>query len=201
MSATDARPRCPWVDLGKPDYVAYHDHEWGVPEHDDRRLFELLVLEGAQAGLSWYTVLRKRAAYRAALAGFDPRAVARFTAADVDRLMHNEGVVRNRRKLESLAGNARAFLAVQAEQGSFATYLWAFVDGRPIVNSPRTLADYAATSAVSDALSRDLRRRGFKFVGSTIVHALLQAAGLINDHALDCFRRAEILAARPPGGA
>ncbi|MEQ8230431.1 MAG: DNA-3-methyladenine glycosylase I [Gammaproteobacteria bacterium] len=188
-------PRCPWLDTTKPDYVAYHDEEWGVPVHDDGRLFELLVLEGAQAGLSWYTVLRKREAYRAALAGFDPAQVARFGAADVERLMQNAGLVRNRRKLESLAVNARAFLDVQAEYDGFATWLWSHVDGQPVVNAPRTLADYPATSPLSDALSRELRRRGFKFVGSTIVYALLQAAGVVNDHAVDCFRRPEIIAA------
>ncbi|MEQ8493054.1 MAG: DNA-3-methyladenine glycosylase I [Gammaproteobacteria bacterium] len=188
-------PRCPWLDTTKPDYVAYHDEEWGVPVHDDGRLFELLVLVGAQAGLSWYTMLRKREAYRAALAGFDPAQVARFGAADVERLMQNAGLVRNRRKLESLAVNARAFLDVQAEYDGFATWLWSHVDGQPVVNAPRTLADYPATSPLSDALSRELRRRGFKFVGSTIVYALLQAAGVVNDHAVDCFRRPEIIAA------
>lgn len=190
----DERPRCPWLDLGKPDYVAYHDTEWGVPHRDDRALFELLVLEGAQAGLSWYTVLRKRAAYRTALHGFDPARLARLGAADVDRLMQDGGLIRHRRKLESIAENARACLAVQAEQGSFSRYLWSFVDGRPRVNGPRTLADYPAKTSISDALSKDLRKRGFKFVGSTIVYALMQAAGLVNDHAADCFRREEIIA-------
>ena len=189
----DDRPRCPWLDCSKPDYVAYHDAEWGVPLHDDQALFELLVLEGAQAGLSWYTVLRKRAAYREALHGFDPVRLAQLDAADVDRLMQNEGLIRHRRKLESIAENARACLAVQAEEGSFARYLWSFVDGRPQVNCPRTLADYPATTPVSDALSKDLRKRGFKFVGSTIVYALMQAAGLVNDHAADCFRREQVI--------
>jgi len=187
------RPRCPWLDCSKPDYVAYHDSEWGVPHHDDRALFELLVLEGAQAGLSWYTVLRKRAAYREALAGFDPARLVHLKTADIDRLMQNEGLIRHRRKLESIAENARACLAVQAEQGSFARYLWSFVDGRPLVNCPRSLGDYPSTTPISDSLSRDLRKRGFKFVGSTIVYALMQAAGLVNDHAADCFRRDEII--------
>ncbi len=200
--SVDDRPRCPWLDCSKPDYVAYHDEEWGVPLHDDRALFELLVLEGAQAGLSWYTVLRKRAAYREALHGFDPARLARLGAADVDRLMQNAGLIRHRGKLESIAGSARACLDVQAEQGSFARYLWSFVDGQPRVNAPRTLADYPATTPLSDALSKDLRKRGFKFVGSTIVYAFMQAAGLVNDHAAHCFRREEIIeahAATPRG--
>ncbi|MEX2481260.1 MAG: DNA-3-methyladenine glycosylase I [Gammaproteobacteria bacterium] len=189
--------RCPWVDLGKPDYVAYHDQEWGVPVTDDRSLFELLVLEGAQAGLSWYTVLRKRPHYRAAFAGFDIHRVAGFTAADAARLCEDAGIVRNRLKIESAIGNARALLEVAAEHGSFAAYLWSFVDGQPIVNAPRTLADYVATSTQSDALSRDLKKRGFRFVGSTIVYAFMQAAGLVNDHAGDCYRQAVV--ARMPG--
>jgi DNA-3-methyladenine glycosylase I len=190
--------RCPWVDPGKADYVAYHDAEWGVPVRDDRRHFEYLILEGAQAGLSWYTVLRKRPAYRAAFAGFDPRQVARFTPADVERLLGDPGLIRNRQKVAAAISNAQAFLAVQAEFGSFDAYVWRFVGGRPKVNTLHALADYPATSPESDALSQDLRRRGFKFVGSTIVYAHLQATGLVNDHTVGCFRRAEILAAYPP---
>lgn len=185
--------RCPWVDLSKPDYVRYHDEEWGVPVRDDGTLFEFLVLEASQAGLSWYTVLRKRDGYRAAFAGFDPQAVARFTADDVARLMLDAGIIRHRRKIEAAVANARAFLAVQERFGSFAAYLWRFVDGRPIVHDLRTLADYPASTPESDALSRDLKARGFAFLGSTTCYAFMQAVGLVNDHSLDCFRRAELL--------
>ena len=181
--------RCPWVPLDRPDYVAYHDTEWGVPVHDDRVHFEFLILEGAQAGLSWYTVLRKRAAYRAAFAGFDAVAVARFDDGDIARMLQNPGLIRNRQKLAAAVENARRFLDIQAEFGSFDAYVWRFVDGRPVVNAPRTLADYPATSPQSDALSKDLKARGFKFVGSTIVYAHMQATGLVNDHTVDCFRR------------
>ncbi|GAB6113656.1 DNA-3-methyladenine glycosylase I [Desulfomicrobium salsuginis] len=185
--------RCPWVDQAKPDYVRYHDEEWGVPVRDDRTLFEYLVLESAQAGLSWYTVLRKREGYRAVFAGFDPQAVAAFTPADVERLMADPGIIRNRRKIEAAVGNARAFLRVRESFGSFAEYLWRFVDGRPIVHTLRTLADYPVTIAQSDALARDLKSRGFAFLGSTTCYALMQATGLVNDHSLDCFRRRELL--------
>ena len=185
--------RCPWVDPTKPDYVRYHDEEWGVPVREDRTLFEYLVLESAQAGLSWYTVLRKREGYRAAFAGFDPQAVAGFTPADVERLMAEPGIIRNRRKIEAAIGNARAFLRVQESFGSFAEYLWRFVDGRPIVHTLRTLADYPVTIAQSDALARDLKSRGFAFLGPTTCYAFMQATGLVNDHSLDCFRRRELL--------
>jgi DNA-3-methyladenine glycosylase I len=185
--------RCPWVDLTKPDYVAYHDQEWGVPVHDDRLLFEFLTLEGAQAGLSWYTVLRKREHYRAAFDGFDPAKVARYDELKVGALLQNAGLIRNRAKMTAAVNNAGRFLAVQEEFGSFDAYLWRFVDGRPIVNERRLLADYPATSPESDALSRDLRQRGFKFVGSTICYAHMQAVGMVNDHAIDCFRREQLL--------
>lgn len=185
--------RCPWVDLSKPDYITYHDHEWGVPVHDDRTQFEFLLLEGAQAGLSWYTVLRKRTNYRQAFAGFDPQAVARYGEKEIAAMMQNPGLIRNRAKLEGAVNNARRFLAVQEEFGSFSHYIWGFVDGRPKVNLLHSLAEIPATSPESDALSRDLKRRGFKFVGSTIVYAHMQATGLVNDHTLDCFRRAELL--------
>jgi DNA-3-methyladenine glycosylase I len=178
--------------------MAYHDSEWGVPVHDDRLHFEFLLLEGAQAGLSWYTVLRKRTAYRAAFADFDPERVAAFGEAEVAALLDNPGIIRNRQKVQAAVTNARCFLAVQEEFGSFDAYVWRFVDGRPIVNSVRELADYAATSPESDALSKDLKQRGFKFVGSTIVYAHMQATGLVNDHAEACFRRAEILAGHSP---
>ncbi len=185
--------RCPWVDLSKPDYVAYHDCEWGVPVRDDRRQFEFLILESAQAGLSWYTVLRKRENYRTAFAGFDPQLVARFGAAEAAALLQNPGIIRNRAKVAAAIGNARAFLAVQEEFGSFCDYIWRFVDGRPKVNSLRTLADTPTTSPEAEALSRDLKGRGFKFVGPTICYSHLQATGLVNDHSLGCYRRAELL--------
>lgn len=184
--------RCPWVDLSKPDYVRYHDEEWGVPVHDDRTLFEFLILESAQAGLSWYTVLRKRAGYHAAFAGFDPEAVARFTARDVDRLLLDPGIIRHRRKIEAAIAGARAFLAVQDRHGSFDSYLWRFVDGRPIMHDLKTLADYPVTIPQSDALAKDLKQRGFAFLGSTTCYALMQAVGLVNDHSRDCFCRHEL---------
>ena len=185
--------RCPWVDPTKPDYVRYHDEEWGVPVREDRTLFEYLVLESAQAGLSWDTVLRKREGYRAAFAGFDPQAVAGFTPADVERLMAEPGIIRNRRKIEAAISNARAFLRVQESFGSFAEYLWRFVDGRPIVHTLLTLADYPVTIVQSDTLARDLKSRGFAFLGPTACYAFMQATGLVNDHSLDCFRRRELL--------
>ncbi len=185
---SDDRVRCTWC--GKdPLYVAYHDTEWGVPSHDDRHLFEMLVLEGAQAGLSWITILRKRKAYRAAFEGFDAAAVAAFDADRVEALMLNPGVVRNRLKLASAVANARAVLAVQGEFGSLDRYLWDFVGGRPIVNLRWSLRDVPPKTDLSDRLSRDLKRRGFNFVGSTIVYAFMQAVGLVDDHVVDCFRR------------
>ncbi len=188
--------RCPWLDLSKPDYVLYHDLEWGVPEHDDRKLFEHLVLESAQAGLSWYTVLRKREGYRQAFAGFDPLIVADFSPADVQRLLQNPGIIRHRKKIEATILNARAFLEVQAHFGSFADYVWSFVDGRPIVHEPRTLTDYPATIPASDRLARDLKQRGFAFLGSTTCYAFMQAMGLVNDHSRDCFRLTQLSANR-----
>lgn len=193
MRAREPR-RCPWVDVAKPDYVAYHDREWGVPVHDDRLLFEYLTLESAQAGLSWYTVLRKRDHYRRAFAGFDPVVVSRYGARDVARLLADPGLVRNRLKIEAAIGNARAFLAVQEEFGSFSDYIWRYVDGHPVQNRWRTPREVPATSALSDALSRDLRARGFRFVGSTIVYAHLQATGLVNDHLVGCFRHRPVRA-------
>ena len=185
--------RCPWLDLDKPDYVAYHDREWGVPVHDDRKHFEFLTLESAQAGLSWYTVLRKRANYRKAFAKFDPAKVVRFSAVTVEQMLQDPGLIRNRRKISAAVENARHFLAVQDEFGSFSAYIWRFVDGEPIVNEFRTLADLPATSRESDALSKDLKSRGFKFIGSTVIYAHMQATGMVNDHVLDCFRRSQIL--------
>jgi DNA-3-methyladenine glycosylase I len=181
------RIRCGWA--GKdPLYVAYHDSEWGVPVHDDRTLFEFLLLEGAQAGLSWITILRKREAYRRAFKNFDPKKVARFDAKAVALLLGNPGIVRNRLKLESAIKNARAFLEVQAEFGSFDRYQWQFVNGRPIVNQRRSLSDIPARTPESDAFSKDLKRRGFSFVGSTIIYAHMQAVGMVNDHIVSCFR-------------
>ena len=195
MHADMALQRCPWLDLDKPDYIAYHDREWGVPVHDDRKHFEFLTLESAQAGLSWYTVLRKRANYRKAFAEFDPAVVARFSAAKVERMLQDPGLIRNRRKICAAVENARHFLAVQDEFGSFNAYIWRFVDGKPIVNEWRTLADLPATSRESDALSKDLKSRGFKFIGSIVIYAHMQATGMVNDHALDCFRRDQLLSA------
>ena len=174
--------------------IAYHDEEWGVPIHDDRRWYEKLLLDGAQAGLSWSTILRKREGYRKAFAGFDPRKVARFTARDEARLMNDVGIVRNKLKIRSAIGNARAFLALQEEQGSFDAFVWRFVGGRPIRRTVRGRGDIPARTPLSDALSKELRERGFNFVGSTIVYAFMQAGGLVNDHAVGCFRRAQVTA-------
>ncbi|MEZ6117570.1 MAG: DNA-3-methyladenine glycosylase I [Pirellulaceae bacterium] len=187
------RIRCPWLDQSKPDYVAYHDEEWGVPIYDEIKMFEFLTLESAQAGLSWYTVLKKREAYREAFAQFDPTKVARFTTSKIEKLLQNPGLIRNRLKIQAAVTNAQCFLKVQDEVGSFCEYLWSFVDGQPIVNRHRSLADYPATSPESDAMSKDLKKRGFKFVGSTICYAHMQAAGMVNDHAIDCFRRQPII--------
>ena len=184
------RIRCAWART-EPS-AAYHDAEWGVPVHDDHVLFELVTLEGAQAGLSWETVLKKRARYREAFAGFDPARVARFTPARIERLLQDPGLIRHRGKLESTVSNARALLAVQREFGSFDRYVWRFVDGRPRVNRPRVLSDLPARTNESDALSRDLKRRGFRFVGSTICYAFMQAVGMVNDHTADCFRLREL---------
>lgn len=185
--------RCPWVDLNKPDYVAYHDAEWGVPVYDDRCLFEFLTLEAAQAGLSWYTVLRKRENYRLAFDDFEPAKVATYNEQRVQRLLGNPGIIRNRAKIRAAINNAQRFLDIQEQCGSFAAYIWRFVEGRPIVNELRVLSDYPATSRESDAMSKDLRQKGFLFVGSTICYAHMQATGMVNDHAVDCFRRQEII--------
>ena len=177
--------RCPWC-LGSPEYMAYHDREWGRPVHDDRVFFEFLILEGAQAGLSWSTILAKRGHYRRLFAEFDPAKVARFTPARVEKLLKDPGIVRNRLKVEGTVRNARAFLAVQDEFSSFAKYVWPFVGGKPIVNHPKTLKGVPATTKESDALSRDLKKRGFTFVGSTIMYAFMQATGLVDDHIVGC---------------
>jgi DNA-3-methyladenine glycosylase I len=177
--------RCPWC-LGSPGYVAYHDDEWGRPVRDDRVLFEFLVLEGAQAGLSWSTILAKRENYRRLFAGFDAAKVARFSPARVEKLLLDPGIVRNRLKVEGAVRNARAFLAVQEEFGSFADYAWRFVGGGPVVNRRRSMKDVPASTPQSDAFSRDLRRRGFTFVGSTIMYAFMQAVGMVDDHLVGC---------------
>ncbi|HUL91069.1 MAG TPA: DNA-3-methyladenine glycosylase I [Burkholderiales bacterium] len=198
MSRRSAIARCPWC-LGSDLYRRYHDEEWGVPVHDDRRLFELLILEGAQAGLSWSTILNKRENYRRAFSRFDPNKVARFGARDVKRLLADAGIVRNRLKIESTIGNARAFLAVRREFGSFDAYLWAFVKGCPLQSRRRSMQDVPDRSAVSDAVSKDLKRRGFRFVGSTIVYAFMQAVGLVNDHLVTCYRHAQLAGAKLRG--
>lgn len=185
------KKRCFWAE-GDADMEAYHDQEWGVPIHDDRHWYEKLLLDGAQAGLSWRTILRKREGYRAAFRGFDPRAVARFSERDVERLMGDAGIVRNRAKIRSAIGNARAFLDVQAECGSFDAFIWAFVDGKPLQNRVRGRGDIPARTELSDRVSAELRRRGFSFVGSTIVYAFMQASGLVNDHVATCFRRTAV---------
>lgn len=189
--------RCPW-DTADPLYVRYHDEEWGVPLHDDRRLFEMMVLEGAQAGLSWLTVLKKRPAYRRAFARFDPQRVARFGAANVTQLVGDPKIIRNRLKIQSAVGNARAVLAIQDEFGSFDAYIWRFVDGTPRQNRWRRMAQVPARTAESDAMSMDLKRRGFTFVGPTICYAFMQATGMVNDHLVDCFRHRPLTACSRP---
>jgi DNA-3-methyladenine glycosylase I len=183
--------RCAWAG-DDPLMIAYHDLEWGVPVHDDRTLFEFLILEGAQAGLTWSTILRKREGYRRAFAGFDPGQVARFDEERVRELLADPGIVRNRRKIEAAVGNARAFRTVQEEHGSFDAYIWRFVGGAPAQNRWRSLAELPAQTPESQAMSRDLVRRGFRFVGPTICYAFMQAVGMINDHVVDCFRHAEL---------
>jgi DNA-3-methyladenine glycosylase I len=185
--------RCPWCG-DDPLYVDYHDREWGVPVRDDRTLFEFLILEGAQAGLSWLTILRKREAYRRAFAGFDPVEIASWSDEAVARLMADPGIVRNRLKIEAAIGNARAFLDVQRAFGSFADYIWGFVDGRPIQGSWRSIADLPPPTPLAETISRDLKRRGFRFVGPTIVYAHMQATGMVNDHLVGCFRHRQVAA-------
>jgi DNA-3-methyladenine glycosylase I len=184
--------RCAWVGDANPLMLDYHDREWGVPVHDDRTHFEFLVLEAAQAGLSWAIVLNKREGYRRAFSEFDPRKVARYTGERIQRLLADPGIIRNRLKIESSIRNARAFLAIQEAFGSFDAYSWRFVDGRPRVNRRKTTSDIPATSPESDAFSKDLKRRGFSFVGSTVVYAHMQAVGMVNDHLISCFRYREI---------
>ncbi|MBY0277932.1 DNA-3-methyladenine glycosylase I [Candidatus Binatia bacterium] len=191
VEADDGRTRCPWAGSA-PHMVAYHDEEWGVPLRDERGLFEFLILEGAQAGLSWATILARRDGYRRALHGFDAARIARYGARDEARLLADPGIIRNRAKVAATIGNARAFLEVQETQGSFATYLWSFVDGEPVRNRFRSVRDVPVSTPQSDAMSKDLKKRGFKFVGTTICYALMQATGMVNDHLVACFRHGEV---------
>jgi DNA-3-methyladenine glycosylase I len=179
--------RCPWLDCTKPDYVKYHDEEWGVPVYDDKKMFEFIVLESAQAGLSWYTILKRRAGYKKAFADFDVEKVAQFDETKIEQLMQDSAIIRNRAKIKAAIGNAKAFIAIQQQFGSFCNYLWGYVDNKPIINNRENLADYPATSALSDKISKDLKQRGFAFFGSTICYAHLQACGLVNDHSRQCF--------------
>jgi DNA-3-methyladenine glycosylase I len=187
MSSAAEKPRCPWC-LGSETYIRYHDEEWGVPVHDDRLLFEFLILEGAQAGLSWSTILNKRHAYRRAYARFDAKKVAAFGGNDIKRLMSDAGIVRNRLKIASAIANAKAFLALRKEFGSFDVYIWSFVGGIPLANRRRSMKDVPARTPEADAMSKDLKSRGFRFVGPTICYAFMQAVGMVNDHLTGCFR-------------
>lgn len=184
--------RCEWAEGGEPLILAYHDEEWGVPSHDDRHLFELLTLEGAQSGLSWVTILRKRAGYRRAFEQFDPSRVARFTHRKIEALLKDPGIVRNRLKVESTVNNAQRMLEVQDEFGAFDSYIWEFVGGSPIVNRRHALSDLPSETPASSAMSADLKRRGFRFIGPTVCYAYMQAAGLVNDHVTTCFRHREL---------
>ena len=191
MVKKDSKKRCPWC-LGSDNYVAYHDEEWGVPLHDERMLFELLILEGAQAGLSWSTILNKRHNYRKAFDGFDARKIARYSDRKIASLLADAGIVRNRLKIAATVQNAKAFLAVQKEFGSFDRYIWNFVCGKTIQNRRRSMQDVPASTPESDAMSKDLKKRGFKFVGTTICYAYMQATGMVNDHLLQCFRHQQL---------
>lgn len=193
----DGRHRCSWVGSGKAFYEAYHDAEWGVPVHDDRKHFEMICLEGAQAGLSWETILKKRDNYIKLFDNFDPKLAAKLTDAKLEKLLKDPGIVRNRLKVFGVRKNAIAFLAVQKEFGSFDAYVWNIVGGKPIDGKRKTMADVPATTAESDALSKDLKKRGFTFVGSTIIYAYMQAAGLVNDHVEGCFRYEDVKALEP----
>jgi DNA-3-methyladenine glycosylase I len=186
------KTRCAWVPEDKPDYIDYHDNEWGVPVHDDKRHFEMLILEGAQAGLSWYTILKRRNSYRRAFKNFDPQKVAAMSDADLEALLSSSSIIRNRIKVFSARKNAVVFLAIQKEFGSFDAYVWGFVKGKTIVNSPKALKEIQIRTVESDALSRDLKKRGMSFVGSTIIYAYMQAIGMINDHMADCFKACDL---------
>jgi DNA-3-methyladenine glycosylase I len=190
--------RCPWSS-SDPLYIKYHDCEWGTPEHDDHRLFEFLILEGAQAGLSWLTILKRRENYRKAFQGFDPQIIAAYSPMDVERLLADSSIIRNRLKIESAIRNARGVMKIMDEFGSFDAFIWRYVDGKPIQNAWRSLAELPATTEKSDAISKDLKKRGFNFVGSTICYAFMQAVGMVNDHVVDCFRFDELNKAAQPG--
>ncbi|MCK8094924.1 DNA-3-methyladenine glycosylase I [Pseudoalteromonas sp. 1CM17D] len=185
--------RCAWLDATKPDYVKYHDEEWGVPLYDDTKLFEFITLESAQAGLSWYTILKKRAGYKKAFANFNVQKVANFTADDIERLMQDESIVRNRLKIAATVNNAQRFIEIQKEFGSFSNYQWQFVGNKPIISDLNSVEDTPAITEESKAFAKDLKKRGFKFLGPTTVYAHMQACGMVNDHSNDCFRRAEII--------
>lgn len=185
--------RCAWLDATKPDYVKYHDEEWGVPLYDDTKLFEFITLESAQAGLSWYTILKKRAGYKKAFANFNVQKVAKFTADDIERLMQDESIVRNRLKIAATVNNAQRFIEIQKEFGSFSNYQWQFVGNKPIISDLNSVEDTPAITEESKAFAKDLKKRGFKFLGPTTVYAHMQACGMVNDHSNDCFRRAEII--------
>ncbi|WP_165728694.1 DNA-3-methyladenine glycosylase I [Pseudoalteromonas sp. 31A1] len=187
--------RCPWLDTTKPDYVIYHDEEWGAPLYDDTKLFEFITLESAQAGLSWYTILKKRSGYKKAFANFDVKKVAQFTQDDIERLMLNEGIVRNRLKIAATVNNAKRFIEIQKEFGSFSNYQWQFVGNKPIISNLNNVEDYPAITEASTAFAKDLKKRGFKFLGPTTVYAHMQACGMVNDHSNDCFRKEEIIEA------
>lgn len=187
------RHRCEWAQGQFEEYITYHNTEWGVPVHDDRIHFEFLILEGAQAGLSWATVLRKREGYRQCFADFDPEIVATYTEEKIQELLQFEGIIRNKLKVRGVVTNAQKFLEVQKEFGSFDRYIWGFVGGKPIINNWKSMSEVPATSSESDAMSKDLKKRGFKFVGSTIMYAYMQACGLVNDHTVDCFRYKEVI--------
>ncbi len=193
IETEDGKERCPWC-LGFQEYIEYHDHEWGVPVHNDQTHYEFLILEGAQAGLSWSTILKKRDGYRSAFADFNYEKVAKFTEPDIERLMQDKGIVRNQLKIRSAVTNANRFMEVQKEFGSFNKYIWSFVGGKPIQNERINMKEVPATTAESDALGKDLKKRGFKFVGSTIIYAYMQACGLVNDHLVGCYRYQSIVA-------
>jgi len=185
--------RCSWLDTSKPDYVKYHDEEWGVPVYDDRKLFESLTLESAQAGLSWYTILKRRQGYRDSFANFDVEIVSKYDQYKAEELMLNSSIIRNRGKINAAINNAKLFIEIQNEFGSFSDYMWRFVDNKTIVNGYSNLGDYPATSSESDTWSKDLKKRGFKFVGSTICYAHMQACGMVNDHSIECYKRKQII--------
>jgi len=189
----DNKCRCPWLDNSKPDYVEYHDNEWGIPVYDDLKIFEFLILESAQAGLSWYSILKRRKGYQEAFANFDVNKVAQFDQNKVEELMLNSAIIRNRGKINAAINNAKLFIDIQQAFGSFNEYMWGFVNHKTIVNEYTELSDYPATSVESEALSKDLKKRGFKFVGPTICYAHMQSCGMVNDHSLDCYKRKQIL--------